>query len=144
MLGTTHVVASRRTHVYVCSMKRRTRIFAFLALTAMTGALAEGVLASVCVPGMDMGGGAMSMDTGVPNDDMTGGADRSERQHLPDDGSDCPFAPVAAQGCLAMASIPSSGTVVVASAGDDCHRVAFDDEQYDLLLHRALFHPPRS
>ena len=125
-------------------MKRRTRIFAFLALTAMTGALAEGVLASACAPGMDMGDAAMSMDAEVRYDDMGGSADRSERQDLPDDGSDCPFAPVAAQGCLAMASIPASGTVVVASAGEDCHRVAFDDEQYDLLLQRALFHPPRS
>ena len=125
-------------------MRRRTRIFAFIALVAMTGALAEGVLASVCVPGMDMGSDAMSMDAEVLHGDMTGGADRSERQDLPDDGSDCPFAPVAVQGCLAMASIPASGPVVAASPGDDCHRVAFDDEQYDVLLHRALFHPPRS
>ena len=125
-------------------MRRRTRIFAFFALVAMTGSLAEGVLASACVPGMDMGGDAMSMDSEVPNDDMTGGADRSERQNLPDDGSDCPFAPVAAQGCLAIASIPASGATFVASASDRRDRLVLDDEQHDLLLRRALFHPPRS
>ena len=101
-------------------------------------------MASACAPGMDMGSDAMSMGAEVLHDDMTGFADRGERNDLPDEGSDCPFAPVAAQGCLAMASIPASGTAVVASVGADCHRVAFDDEQYDLLPLGALFHPPRS
>ena len=125
-------------------MIRRTRIFAFFALLAMTGALAEGVLASVCMPGMDMGDDAMSMDSEVRHDGMDGSSDQSERQDLPAGESDCPFAPVAAQGCLAIASIPGSSAVVMASTGAASHRVAFDDVQYDLLLHRALFHPPRS
>ena len=124
-------------------MRRRTRLFAFFALLAMTGALAEGVLASACMPGMDMGEGAMSMDSEGRHAGMDDSGEQSERQD-PADESDCPFAPVAAQGCLAIASIPGNSTVVITSAGDACHRVTFDDEQYDLLLHRALFHPPRS
>jgi hypothetical protein len=126
-------------------MRRRTRIFAFFALAAMTGALAEGVLASTCAPGMDMGGDAMSMDAEIRHDgDGTGAsADPGERQDVPADGSDCPFAPVAAQGCLAMASIPATGAAIAASAGDGRERPVIDDERHDLLLRSALFHPPR-
>lgn len=124
-------------------MRRRTRIFAFLALVAMTGALTEGVLASACMPGMDMGNDTMSMD-GEVRDHGYGEAERSERQELPSDGSDCPFAPAAAQGCLAIASIPASGTVFAVAAGERGDHPTFIDERHDDLLHRALFHPPRS
>lgn len=127
-------------------MSRRTRFLAgIFALVAMTSALTEGVLASACSPGMDMDDSAMSMGAESPHDGgMTDTGDRSEPQQSPDGGSDCPFAPVAAQGCLGMASIPANGIVAVAWSGDDRDRPAFDDQQQDLLLRSALFHPPRS
>lgn len=129
-------------------MTRRMRFFAgIFALVAMTAALAEGVVASACAPGMEMGGGAMAAPGIAPAGDESMGdmAEPSPRDDVPDDGGDCPFAPVAsAQGCLAIASIPASGVSVAEPSAQTGARILFDDRQHDLLLGTALFHPPRS
>ena len=129
-------------------MKRRTRFFAGIcALLAMTAALAEGVAASACASGMDMADVAMPMADGVPDDGdrVIEPAERGERDDLPDDGRHCPFAPVVgAQGCLALASFPANGFAMAVADANGGSRIVVDDEQQDLLLEAALFHPPRT
>ena len=127
-------------------MRRRTRFFAgIFALAAMTGALAEGIMASVCAPGMEMTGVAMPPDQGAMHgaESLVDVTEPGERSELPEDGRHCPFAPVAAQGCLAIASLAASG-VTVADPGIAAEAgFVLDDQQHDLLIDTALFHPPR-
>ncbi|HUF12302.1 MAG TPA: hypothetical protein VMN78_04315 [Longimicrobiales bacterium] len=128
-------------------MTRRTRFFAGISLIAMTAALAEGVVASACVPGMDMAPDAMATPDVAPASDesMDDMAEPGQRNDIPNDGGDCPFAPMAsAQGCLAIASIPANTVTVAAPLVQAASRILFDDKQYDLLLETTLFHPPRS
>lgn len=126
-------------------MKRRTRFFAGLfALVAMTAALAEGVVASACAPGMEMNEPGMSVGHDAGHGELCiETANRDERRDLPDDGRHCPFTPLAAQGCLAIASLPASGLEMEQFSAHAGSRVVFDDQQHDLLLETTLFHPPR-
>ena len=128
-------------------MKRRTRFFAgIFALVAMAAALAEGVAASACASGMDMSDPALAMADDMPHgsDRVIDLRERGEADELPDDGRHCPFAPIAsAQGCFAIASFPANGYVMAESDAHAGSRIVFDDEQHDLLVDTALFHPPR-
>ena len=127
-------------------MRPRSRFFAgIFALLATTGALAEGVIASACAPGMEMNAVAMPLDEGATHgaDCMVDMAEPGERSDLPEDGRHCPFAPVAAQGCLAIASLAASGVTVADPCSQAEAGFVLDDQQHDLLIETALFHPPR-
>ena len=138
-------------------MNRRMRTFsALLALTALVFSFAETMAASACAP-MSMMDGGKAMDavtmTDAPRDDeVAATAAEPGAMDCPfmterdggEDGRHCPFGPALGQGCAGAPSLPALVLDVNAPPGDPASRVSFDEIRPDLLLARALFHPPRA
>lgn len=121
-------------------MRRRTRrIAGIFALVAMTFALTETVIAATCAPGMDMG----AMETQVSEADVMPGGSHDDHRRDGDE-ADCPFGPASAvQGCAGMAVLPTHTARAVSSSGALTGSVSTEQTRQDLLLVKALFHPPR-
>lgn len=140
-------------------MRRRKRLIAgIISSGAMTLALAEAVLASMCVPGMDM---SMHMDTGMhaaasmeseaPAEDCTGaassGVETGSHGHQGEHDKpqpECPFMPAAAaQGCTGVASLPSQIIELDTAVPETLTGEALEQSGRNLLLALPLFRPPR-
>lgn len=136
-------------------MRRRTRLLAgTFALVAMTFALTETVLASMCasVMGMQHGEvesvhlgphhsghhamGSADHDTGPASHPQS--AEGQNERH-------CPFGPAAAaQGCTGVASLPTHAMDRIPASLAGALDVFVETTEQDLLLTDALFHPPRA
>lgn len=145
-------------------MHRRARTFAgLLALLATAFSFTETVLASTCapmtdgpmteMPGMPGSGGsgmpdmAMGMADEAPADpasDCRIASHSGGDPEAPGDQRHCPFAGVMSQGCSAVASLPAGSSETMAPSPEGAPDAAPGDARPDLLLSRALFHPPRA
>ncbi len=130
-------------------MRSRFRLFAaLLALLAFSAYFAEGVWASMCLPGTDA---AMNMMAQV--DDASGsemGGMHHPSPSVPDDSGSsrsdappCPFA-VAGVGSCVTASLPATGTSVQPLLAAASLVTLSPDAGLDLFLVTTLFHPPRA
>jgi hypothetical protein len=129
-------------------MNRHTRALAgVLAMAAMTFSFTESVMASTCArmsdPAMPGTTQTSSEDASAPSMEclFMAGHDGSGQ----DDGrGHCPFGLAAGQGCSAAASLPALNSIESVETARATTAVGSDDVRPDLLLARALFHPPRA
>lgn len=130
-------------------MRSRFRVMAALfALLALTLSFAEGVSASTCMPGMDMGmdSSAEAAAASGRMDEMTTPG-RNSGDESPDRPAPphCPFAPVSTPGsCVVAASLPATSSVDLAPSPEGALLVSPPEQTRDLLLVSTLFHPPRA
>lgn len=133
-------------------MRRRFRVAAgIVTLTAMILSLAEGVRASVCLPGtFDTGDVATTAEgDGAHEDCMSaGGNDRSSDSEGGPTSSpqNCPLSPLGVTGSCAAA--PSLPTGVLLAAGSPAPEHVFDasspDRAHPRIATTDLFHPPKA
>ena len=125
-------------------MRRRTRLIAgTFALVAMTSALAETVLASTCVPVMQMQTAGATAPQAPADDCMLGAS--HDRDPDGENERQCPFGPAAAaQGCAGVASLPAYAVNEIAPSPEGVVGVFLEQTEHDLLLGKALFRPPRA
>lgn len=125
-------------------MRRSTRLIAgIFTLAALTFALAETVMASMCAPAMDMQT-AKAVAPHAPADDCMPGALRDCGEHGETERH-CPFGPAAAaQGCTGVASLPSCALDQITPPREGVVAVFVVQAEHDLLLGNALFRPPRA
>lgn len=125
-------------------MNRRSRFVAgLITLFVMALSFAEGVWAATCAPEMVMSEASPVSSQQMPNgpDCMPGRYDEQDGQDLPD----CPFGPAGSmQGCVPAASLPATPLVEIAPSPEGAERVIVSDQEPDLLLGSAIFHPPKS
>ena len=125
-------------------MNRRSRFVAGLVtFLVMALSFAEGVWAATCAPEM-----VMSEASPVPSQEMPNSPDCMPGRHGEQDGHDlpdCPFGPAGSvQGCVPAASLPATSLAEIAPSPEGAELVILFDQEPDLLLGSALFHPPKS
>jgi len=135
-------------------MVSRVRFLAgIFALAAMLLSLAEGGWASVCSPTMAMGACETSEATAM--DDTTGTAQapagdcmRHGSAGTRDDGAPgpehCPFMPMTGWACALAVSLPADATLYVAPLPEGAALLPCYETLPEILLGRALFHPPKA
>ena len=131
-------------------MMRRTRTFAgFLALAAMTASFSEAALASVCASPVAMSSMSdMAMDSAESDGEASEhgpGCDwMNHTEESRGGGEHCPLTPTASQGCTVAASAPAPEVSVVSAAVLASRDITLAAVEPELLLARALYHPPRA
>ena len=120
-------------------MNRRLRLLgALVALLAFSAYFAEGVWASVCMPGMEDGTAAHAADAHAG---MNHGAP-SPSDDAP--APDCPLGMTVMGGSCVAVSLPSSVEVPAPAAESSTAALASGDDGHDSLLTASHFRPPRA
>jgi hypothetical protein len=126
-------------------MHRRLRLVgALVALMALSAYFAEGVWASMCMPGTDVETAAHGA--------MDGHAGMSHAAHAPADDSsrpdteapDCPLGMAGMGSSCVVVSLPASVESPVPAVVTAAVAHAFADSLHDSLLTAAHFRPPRA
>ena len=120
-------------------MNRRLRLLgALVALLAFSAYFAEGVWASVCMPGMENAAAAHAMD---PHAGMDHGAPTpSDDAPAPD----CPLGMTVMGGSCVAVSLPSTVEVPAPAVESSTAALASGDDVHDSLLTASHFRPPRA
>lgn len=126
---------------YFAVMNRRLRLVgALVALLAFSAYFAEGVWASVCMPGMDDAAAAHAHAMDAHADMNHGAPSPSDEAPAPD----CPLGMTSMGSSCVAVSLPSSVEVPAPAVESITAAVTSGDDIHDSLLTASHFRPPRA